>query len=656
MRIDKIEIKNFRQYRDVTFNFNNKKNNDMHIILGKNGMGKTNLLNAITWCIYNEEFHLGNKNSALVTINTESLKEAYCNSKKKEEIEVRVTISGNNNTITYIRSQEFNITGINSATPLRGKFKVIHIDNNAKTRIYEDEEKTQQYVKIYLPESIRRYFFFDGEHLDKYFINGQGHFIREAIYNISQVKLLTDMRDRLGKVINELEKSAGSNNNNLKSFVKSKEKLEDNNCQLNSYIKEIQDQIERSKEIIDENTKFLKGSEGIPDKENKLNKILKELDEITTEITEVDMEVKRFVRKYTILFSFYDSLKNTSDIINEKQADGHLPPAIDKFLLQNMLNEHKCLICNRDMAENEEVFVQNLLEKFKISSQLSNALSGVKGSIQGYLNKVNLYEDEKTKLFNKKKKLENKQKDLKIEADEIDAKLKEFSDRDIIRKKHIERTKNRELVEQNLEKIGSYKAQININTTELEKLQKEINKIIKKEEQLKEINDKIDFAKRSKDIVEEIENEIIENVKNKMKNETMNNFDNLIWKKDTYSHITLDNDYNLELYHRDGLPSVGSCSAAERSLLALSFTLALQEVSGYNSMLFIDTPVGRVDTENRKNFANMLVDISREKQVILTFTTSEYSAEIEEILEPVSNKIIELETRDEKETVLSKEN
>ena len=52
MRIERVSIKNFRQYKNVVFEFDKKGQCDLHIILGNNGIGKTNLLNAISWCLY----------------------------------------------------------------------------------------------------------------------------------------------------------------------------------------------------------------------------------------------------------------------------------------------------------------------------------------------------------------------------------------------------------------------------------------------------------------------------------------------------------------------------------------------------------------------------------------------------------------------------
>lgn len=108
----------------------------------------------------------------------------------------------------------------------------------------------------------------------------------------------------------------------------------------------------------------------------------------------------------------------------------------------------------------------------------------------------------------------------------------------------------------------------------------------------------------------------------------------------------------LDLIHKGGYSCVGTCSAAERCLLALSFTLALHEVSGFNSLLFIDTPVARVSDINRVNFANVLCEVSKGKEIIMTFSPDEYSPEIKKIFDPAAKTNVELQMIDEKVTVV----
>ena len=53
----------------------------------------------------------------------------------------------------------------------------------------------------------------------------------------------------------------------------------------------------------------------------------------------------------------------------------------------------------------------------------------------------------------------------------------------------------------------------------------------------------------------------------------------------------------------------------------------------HDSLLFIDTPIGRVDEDNRLNFINTLCEIAKSKQVILTFTPTEYDEKVSAALQ-----------------------
>lgn len=64
MRFTSIQINNFRQYEELKLVFPKNGQYDLHIINAENGVGKTNVLNAITWCLYGKEPHLGNESKA----------------------------------------------------------------------------------------------------------------------------------------------------------------------------------------------------------------------------------------------------------------------------------------------------------------------------------------------------------------------------------------------------------------------------------------------------------------------------------------------------------------------------------------------------------------------------------------------------------------
>ncbi len=54
MRIEEVKLQNYRQYADSVIRFEPSGEHDLHIVLGDNGLGKTNLMNAVEWCLYGE--------------------------------------------------------------------------------------------------------------------------------------------------------------------------------------------------------------------------------------------------------------------------------------------------------------------------------------------------------------------------------------------------------------------------------------------------------------------------------------------------------------------------------------------------------------------------------------------------------------------------
>ena len=65
--LEKIEVKNFKKYAEATFDFSNKDT----IISGKNGFGKSTVLNAFLWCLLGKD--ADGKTQLAHTLNGSSL-------------------------------------------------------------------------------------------------------------------------------------------------------------------------------------------------------------------------------------------------------------------------------------------------------------------------------------------------------------------------------------------------------------------------------------------------------------------------------------------------------------------------------------------------------------------------------------------------------
>lgn len=134
-----------------------------------------------------------------------------------------------------------------------------------------------------------------------------------------------------------------------------------------------------------------------------------------------------------------------------------------------------------------------------------------------------------------------------------------------------------------------------------------------------------------------IQIEIMQQMKNEIQTVTWKYFDEMIWKKNTFGHISINDSYDITVYNRDNIEMTGSLSATEQMALAYAFTLAIHSASGKNCPLVIDSPLGRVSDENRENMALALKDVSKEKQIIMLFTPDEYSEQVKRIYDPVAD-------------------
>ena len=192
------------------------------------------------------------------------------------------------------------------------------------------------------------------------------------------------------------------------------------------------------------------------------------------------------------------------------------------------------------------------------------------------------------------------------------------------------------------QKIGRISSLIDQVSTTLEELNDKLQEAMRKYDAMTELSEQREYLEKCKAILKSVKEDTIRETRKEMEDETFNIFKSLIWKKDAFSRIEIGEDYTFKLFDKYQNQTLGSCSAAERALLALSFTLALQDVSGHSSLLYIDTPIGRVDTENRENFVKNLLEVYRNKQVILTFTPTEYDMTVSDILKDNTASFVKL--------------
>lgn len=617
---------NYRQYQLLDVDFPHTKETDLHVIVASNGIGKTNMLNAINWCLYGDEPHLGDKDDSLTICNHIALDEARRKGQKSANVSVCIRTITNGKKIAFERIVEVNVS-----TYFEGhdQFKAIVTDMSGNTEILEGSI-AEEVVNQYLPRKIRQYFFFDGEQLHNYFGKGQDtSHVKDSIHEIAQVSVVTNTGQHLEKIIDEYQKSISKLNPEVDKLSVDiatkkgeKKKLEDEIAALEISIKESEDMISTLNQQIS-------GTETIVADNQRYNDNIVLIEELEADSKKQQGLLLALVRKYYVLLMMYDVNTETGEYIQEKFKKGVLPPDINIDLIKDSLMKHECVICKNTIDAAAEKYLKSLLEKFDVSTTVSHRLVEIKNDIARARRDAEGYLREKQVIFDSIRDIDARISVLTAENEELYKKISACTSIEDIGIWMKQREENRKLVRINSEKIGVYRAQLSVLDKEIADVQAKLDVTIADIEKCEELKNSLNFATEARGIISSIENEIITEVRTQMESETMALFEELIWKTNTYGHIELSDNYRLRLFHKITNEScLGSCSAAERELLALAFTIALHRVSGHDCLLFIDTPVGRVSDINRENFAKSLITVSKKKQLILAFTPSEYSDEI----------------------------
>lgn len=633
MRFESLDTRNYRQYKNLHLDFPKNTANDIHLIVATNGVGKTTFLNAINWCLYGDEPHksggdINNDVDGFPICNLDAMDEAI--EKGEEFVEVSVSISANDGRNRYKFTRTAKVKAITRIVVGRTVFEVEELVNGTDLIIHPDAEAVE-IVNKFLPKRIREYFYFDAEQLLSYFNtdNKSISHIKESIYEIAQVNVVDRVEEHLGELINSYNKEIRKLSPDVDKIL---ELLEQARVKVESTKKEIQllsDQIDESEQAISEADKIIDGNEHAVEDNNRYNSNLTEIARLEKQIEQANSDLAKFVRKYITLVLTNRINTKTKEYI-ESQDNGD-KATLDTSLevIEESLVKHQCKVCGSKLNEEAEQYLRELVDKFA-ASVTAHTLTNIKGDIYRAVD-ISDYESDKLKIFENLETLEERLKTIVEENDKLHERVISVSV-DYIKTAMDRKVKNVKLRDLNIEKRGSAKNQLEKDKEKYEALQDQYEKALTADSTCQEMKKYLNFAARAQAIISEVKREIVDDVKREMEKITIEIFEELIWKKDYFDRIELDDNFKVRLFDKKhNISCLNTTSAAERQLLAFAFTIALHKVSGYDHLLCIDTPVGRVSDTNRLNFANALIDVSSEKQIIITFTISEYSQEIKEI-------------------------
>lgn len=632
MRLQSLTMRNFRQYKKVDMIFPKSKH-DLHILKGKNGVGKTTFLNAINWCLYEDEPHAFDEDTAGQILNVTA--------NKDDEVLVSISVVADNGTkFIFTRTLKNNKTDFSVDRKLKnGKTK--HIKGDEALNLVDD----------FVPIVIREFFFFDGEQLDRYFLNNKGEHIKHNVFILSHIDILQNMQTHLDEKFRSIRTQASRLDSDVEEINKTLEQKENALKEEEKREESVNDNINTSIEKIAKLTEELEGIPDIRDLEKRKQDLESEIKKCEGKLDQIDVDKSELIISSAPALFTYDATKSLYDTIIEKENNNELPYQVDEEVIQESLDEGTCKVCNRHLDESSETFLRNSLAAYQLSTDQSKLLLDMKSTLKVSMNTPNTYLKSSEILSNHYKDVnddltENQEEWKKVMEDYIGYNEKH---EEIIKKfnlrEELEASKDADHIT-----LGIIKNNIENLKEKIEEKNEELAKEMKNKDKLKILNKKKELCENARNLAENTKNEIMHSTKDNIEQFTRSAFFDLIWKKETYETVNIDDSYQLQLINkRTKKNTLGTASAAERELLTLSFTLGIHSISGFDAPLLIDTPLARISDDNRVNFVEKLLEISTVKQIIIIVTPAEYSDDIAPILDNVKNKF--LITMNEAETI-----
>lgn len=622
MKLLEVSLMNFRQYGGTNVvKMSDDPERNFTVIQGANGTGKSNLMCAILWCMYGDK--------VVNFASGEELLNDHAEKTLPEGETVKVTVS----TKWWRQEGECKIERSCEYVKTNGKTKrsgqpscVLYKIGDGKGWV-KDPSPEWFIEKHLIPEELVGFFFFDGEKMDEYFKDTSK--VKSNVEKISQI-------DVLSNAIQTIKSAAKTFSDDYNKYISPEEgelldKLESNNEEREKLKQERTKLEERNKEIesrLGQIHEFLMGNspKHIQTLEEERDDLNMRIRSVVKGMDDNDASKRDLIAQCLPVIFASRALKSARETIEYETECGVLPPDIKDTFLKELLDKGVC-ICGRELHEGSEqrAEVELMLQKAFSNDTVKDAVEG-KFIIDNLSSRANFIHDY-SKLLNGRKDLDRELKELNEKINKISSELGK-SNVESVKALDEERTKLDREKSQNSVRIGTVGNKY-AGLSELTKnLEEEVKNASHKTKEREKIYKVWEHAVKLGSLMEGIRDKIVSDVRLRLEDETSNYFFNMIWKKEAFSGVRIEDlgsQYKISLKNEYGKESLGRISAGERQVLALAFTAALYHVSGYSVPVIIDTPLGRISDEPSENIAESLPNYLSDTQVIMLVTDKEYS-------------------------------
>ncbi|MEH2235972.1 AAA family ATPase [Nostoc sp.] len=634
MKLTSIKLCNFRSFYGTTpeMILAGGDAQNTTIIHGNNGSGKTSLLNAFTWVLY-DKF-----SAAFASIEQLVNKRAIAETQKGQAVECWVEIGWEHEGKRY-RVKRACRGYKNESDFDAGKTQLTMWVGADDGKWNIPIQQPDDIINQILPATLHQYFFFDGERIEEIVRSDKKAEIAEATKIFLGVEVINRSIRHLGDAKKALENELKAiGDSETKQLLRQQEKIERERERITKRQTEIKEELEYQQTFKKETSNRLRELSAAKELQERWQDLESQKAANQEEYKKTKEALKKVIsaRGYTVLLS--ETTAEFRGIINDLKQRGELTSGISREFVNDLLNSQRC-ICGAELHEgnHSHTHVSTWLNKAGSSAveetaiRMSAQVDEIDKQAIGFWEEV---DREQTRINQLRQSISQIEGDL----DNIQERLRKDANEEISSlQKRLDEIESK-IDELNREQ-GANQQQIAQLTTEIEGLNKQIAK-----QKLNE--DKQTLAQRRINATQDAIERLTE-VKNRQEQQFRLQLEKRVQEIFMEISVTpyipkISDKYELTLVENTtGIEAPVAASTGENQILSLSFIASIidkvREWSEKRKMMMIpdsstfpivmDSPFGSLDESSRRHIAKTIPQLAN--QLIVLVTKTQWRGEVE---------------------------
>ena len=322
MNLLKIRLKNFRQfYGDQILDIAPPGERNVTLVHAENGVGKTTLLNAVLWALYEETSKKFEQRTKI--LNFEAQKEG----ESTASVELTFAHEGK----TYLASRSHTVTG---GRYVKTRFDVVSIGKNGV--VGPPLPNPDSFVNTVIPWPMAPNFFFDGEQAESFSSEKDGDKnVADAIRDILGCTLLETAIKDLDYIERAFTRELGrlEGDEHIKQLEERIERLAIEREHREGEVKELDKNVTAYETQIAAIEAKLREAQAAADIQTKRENKERELSGVRTQVKEAEADIVKWIAAKGIPVVSQVLVAQSLDFIDEQSLKGRIPsPYNEEFV------------------------------------------------------------------------------------------------------------------------------------------------------------------------------------------------------------------------------------------------------------------------------------------------------------------------------------